>query len=177
MNKQPKKLETIRTDAKEIFRSCLTAVDPYEAVKRFVHVEGDRLVIGMEGQSETEFDLTEFDRISLVGAGKATAPMARAIEKLFGEKIQKGLINLKYGFTEELAFTEIIEAGHPVPDENGVKGTIKILDFFAKRRRKGPDFFSYIRRWVRSAPPACRKYHSFGKAGNHTGFTGMRSRY
>ena len=136
MDKQPKKLETMRTDAKEIFRSCLTAVDPYEAVKRFVHVEGDRLVIGMERQPKTEFNLTEFDRISLVGAGKATAPMARAIEKLFGQRIQKGLINLKYGFTEELAFTEIIEAGHPVPDENGVKGTIKILDFLQNAGEK-----------------------------------------
>ncbi len=75
MNKELKELETIRSDAKEIFRSCLTAVDPYEAVKRFVRVEGDRLVVGMEGGPETELDLAEFDRISLVGAGKATAPM------------------------------------------------------------------------------------------------------
>ena len=128
INKQHKELKTIRSDAKEIFRGCLTAVDPYKAVKRFVHVEGDRLVIGMEGQSKTELDLTEFDRISLVGAGKATASMAGAIEELFGESIQKGMINLKYSFTEELTFTEIIEAGHPLPDENGLRGTRKILD-------------------------------------------------
>jgi hypothetical protein len=33
MNEQHKELETIRSDAKEIFRSCLTAVDPYEEWK------------------------------------------------------------------------------------------------------------------------------------------------
>lgn len=136
MNKQPKELETLRSDAKEIFAGCLTAVDPYKAVKHFVHVQGDRLVVGMEGGPETEFDLAEFDRISLVGAGKATAPMARAIEELFGERIQKGLINVKYGFTQDLAFTEITEAGHPVPDENGVKGTGKILDFLQSAGEK-----------------------------------------
>jgi len=136
MNKQRKELETVRSDAKEIFAGCLTAVDPYKAVKRFVHVQGDRLIVGMEGGPETELDLAEFDRISLVGAGKATAPMAAAIEDLFGERIQKGLINVKYGFTRELAFTEITEAGHPVPDENGVKGTGKILDFLQSAGEK-----------------------------------------
>ena len=136
MNKQRKELATVRSDAKEIFAGCLTAVDPYKAVKRFVHVQGDRLNVGMEGGPETELDLAEFDRISLVGAGKATAPMAAAIEELFGERIQKGLINVKYGFTQELAFTEITEAGHPVPDENGVKGTGKILDFLQSAGEK-----------------------------------------
>ena len=136
MNKQRKELATVRSDAKEIFAGCLTAVDPYKAVKRFVHVQGDRLIVGMEGGPETELDLAEFDRISLVGAGKATAPMAAAIEDLFGERIQKGLINVKYGFTRELAFTEITEAGHPVPDENGVKGTGKILDFLQSTGEK-----------------------------------------
>jgi len=136
MNKHHKELETIRSDAREIFKSCLTAVDPYKAVKRFVNLERDRLVVGMEGESKTELDMTKFDRISLVGAGKATAPMARAIEELFGERIKKGMINLKYGFTEELAFTEIIEAGHPVPDENGVKGARKILDFLKSAGEK-----------------------------------------
>ena len=136
MNKPHKTLETLRADAKKIFASSLTAVDPYTAVKRFVHVQGDRLIVGMEGGPETELDLAEFDRISLVGAGKATAPMAAAIEDLFGEKIQKGLINVKYGFTQELAFTEITEAAHPVPDENGVKGTGKILDFLQSAGEK-----------------------------------------
>jgi glycerate 2-kinase len=136
MNKQHKELESLRSDAKEIFAVCLTAVDPYQAVKRFVHVQGNRLVVGMEGGPETELDLSEFHRISLVGAGKATAPMAAAIEELFGERIQKGLINVKYGFTQELAFTKITEAGHPVPDENGVKGTGKILDFLQSTGEK-----------------------------------------
>ena len=136
MNRNRKDLETIRSDAKEIFAGCLSAVDPYKAVKRFVHLDGDRLVVGMQGGPETEINLSKFDRISLVGAGKATAPMAGAIEDMFGERIRKGLINVKYGFTQELAVSAITEAGHPVPDENGVKGTGKILDFLQKAGKK-----------------------------------------
>ena len=74
-----KLIKQMRIEAKEIFVSSLKAVDPYQAVKRFVRVEDDRLTLGMEGQSSIKLDLVKYDRISLVGGGKATAPMARAI--------------------------------------------------------------------------------------------------
>jgi hydroxypyruvate reductase len=136
MEKELEPLNKMRSEAEEIFRSCLRPVDPYGAVKRFVRLEGDRLVVGVEEPSKAELDLNRFERISLVGAGKATAPMAMAIEELFGNKLHKGLINVKYGFTEDLKFTEIIEAGHPVPDENSVEGTVKILDFLKSAGEK-----------------------------------------
>ena len=132
-----KKLITqMRSEAEEIFRACLEAVDPYQAVKRFVRIEGDRLLLGANDWDKVELDLTCYDRISIVGGGKATAPMARAIEELFGERITKGMINVKYGFTADLAVTEIVEAGHPVPDSNGEKGTTKILDFLKRAGEK-----------------------------------------
>jgi glycerate 2-kinase len=125
----PKDLKKMRSEAEEIFKGCLTAVDPYGAVKRFVHIKGDHLILGIKGQSQQELDLTRYDRIALVGAGKATAPMARAVEMLFGKRLSGGIVVLKYGFTQELSVTEMVEAGHPVPDQNGVDGTRKILDF------------------------------------------------
>lgn len=127
MNEQEKIVGQMRSEAEEIFKSCLQAVDPYEAVKRFVRLEGDRLLLGSGTASEMELHLKTFKRISLVGAGKATAPMARAMEEILKERIHQGIINVKYGFTDELAVTEMIEAGHPVPDQNGVEGTRKIL--------------------------------------------------
>ena len=136
MVKKHKRLKTLRSHAQDIFIGCLNAVDPYSAVKRFIRLEGNRLMLGRDRKSETEIDVAKFDRISIVGAGKASAPMARAIEDLFGKRIQVGMINLKYGFTEELAFTEIVEAGHPIPDEKGVKGTRKILDFLQSAGEK-----------------------------------------
>jgi len=143
MEKEPAQLKKMRSEAREIFDSCLEPVDPYGAVKRFLHLEGDRMILGMDKGSGIELDLKKYDRISLVGAGKATAPMARAVEELFGERIHKGIIIVKYGFTEALEMTEIVEAGHPVPDENGVNGTGKILDFLEKAGEKDL-FFSLI---------------------------------
>ena len=125
-------LRQMRLEAAEIFMSSIEAVDPYRAVKRFVHIEEDTLTVGLDSQTLFKLDLKNFNSISLVGGGKATAPMARAIEELLGGRITEGLINVKYGFTEELAFTKITQAGHPLPDNEGVKGTKKILELLQK---------------------------------------------
>ncbi|SPD76491.1 Glycerate 2-kinase [uncultured Desulfobacterium sp.] len=121
-------LNSIRSEAKEIFAAGVEAVDPYKAIKSLVLVKRNLLVLGTEDEGTVTFDLGKYDRIFVVGAGKATAPMAKAIEELLGEKIHSGLIVVKYGFTTNLMRTEIIEAAHPVPDHNGVRGSRMILD-------------------------------------------------
>jgi len=120
-------LRTMRVHAEDIFRSCLTAVDPYEAVRRHVRIEAGRLIVGTENRIEAALELKRYRHIYLVGGGKATAPMAAALEELLGTSLHKGLVNVKYGFGQKLAITEVTEAGHPVPDRNGVIGTGKIL--------------------------------------------------
>jgi glycerate 2-kinase len=107
-------------------------LNPYGAVMNFVHVEDDQLILGKDGEKQTRLDMNQFNRIALVGGGKATAPMARAMEALLGDRIRVGMINVKYGFTDKLSVTRTVEASHPLPDENGVEGTKAIMDFLAK---------------------------------------------
>lgn len=114
-------------EAKDIFMAAVRRVDPYEAINRFLFREGQRLILKENDQEVLTLELDTFENIYLVGAGKATAPIARAMEDLLGERITRGIVNVKYGFTDELKFTEVIEADHPVPDQNGVEGTEKIL--------------------------------------------------
>jgi hydroxypyruvate reductase len=121
----------MRSEAKAIFKAALEAVDPYQAVKRFVRMEGDRLSLGVEDQPVAQIDLARFTRISVVGAGKASAPMAKAVEDLLGNRITGGMVNVKYGFTERLRQIQLNEAGHPLPDQNGVRGTERILDLLS----------------------------------------------
>lgn len=136
-------LGQMRREAEEIFRSSLAAVDPYGAVKRFVRFDGDRLILGGGEGSRVELDFSRFKRVFAVGGGKATAPMAKALEEALGERLTAGLINVKYGFTEALSLTKITEAGHPLPDQNGVEGTGKILDLL-KGAGEGDLVFSLI---------------------------------
>lgn len=122
------KLKSMRSEAEEIFKSAVAAVNPYEAVRRFVRVNGDRLFLGPGQRPVIEIDLSRYERILLVGGGKATAPMARAVEELLGQRLDRGIITVKYGFGEQLSVTEVVEANHPLPDRKGVEGTAKVLD-------------------------------------------------
>ena len=107
----------------EMYYAALAAVDPYRAVLRFAEVSENCLrVAGMS------YDLTAFDRIVVVGAGKATARMAQALEALLGERISAGLIIVKQGHTAPLSIIEQVEAAHPVPDEAGEAGAKRILE-------------------------------------------------
>jgi hydroxypyruvate reductase len=52
--------------------------------------------------------------------------MAKAVDELLGKRITEGVISVKYGHTEPLQKIVTIEAGHPVPDQNGVRAAHEI---------------------------------------------------
>jgi hydroxypyruvate reductase len=112
--------------AEAIFLKALSAVDPSKILKDRIRIERDRLLIKTEGESEKVFELSKVNKIYLVGTGKASNSMARAIEEIFGDRITKGVITTKYGHQLPLQKTEIIEAGHPLPDRKGYEGAKKI---------------------------------------------------
>ncbi len=112
----------LREHAEAVFRAGLKAVDPIRAVGRHVRRDGDVLTVG-----ERSYDLSKFERVFVVGAGKASAAMGRAVETLLGERITAGLINVKYGHALPLETIRLHEAGHPVPDEAGLEGARDIL--------------------------------------------------
>jgi len=104
-----------RAHALRIFRAALRAADPVQAVLRHVRREGEMLIAGRR-----RYDLTSFRNIYVIGAGKASARMAVAVEGLLGRRITAGLINAP-DFVK-LRRIEINEAGHPIPDRRGVAG-------------------------------------------------------
>ena len=112
---------------KSIFKAGLDRVDPIRIIKEKVRLEGDMLCIDNGGQISS-FDLSQFRQIYVVGAGKASARMALAVEELLKERITGGVISTKYGHSESLSSIEIIEAGHPVPDKNSLRAAGEILD-------------------------------------------------
>jgi hydroxypyruvate reductase len=122
MEQEKPGLIRLRKDALAIFRSALAAVDPEEAVRRHLRIEGDTLAV--EGR---RYDLKACDRILVVGAGKAVAPMAKALEDMLSERIAAGWLVVKDGHGLPLKRILIQEASHPVPDERGVAGTLEIL--------------------------------------------------
>lgn len=102
-----------------IFRFALSAVDSYGATAK----ESALIEKTMSGAGASS--------ICVLAFGKASVPMARAIDDVLGAKISSGIVLTKYGHSEGLSRIgrmEALEASHPLPDENGVIATRKILD-------------------------------------------------
>ncbi|SDK41084.1 glycerate kinase type-2 family protein [Aliiruegeria lutimaris] len=64
-------------------------------------------------------------RVVVIGAGKASARMAEAVESVWGPC--EGLVITRYGYGRPCEGIEIVEAAHPVPDEAGLVATSRML--------------------------------------------------
>jgi glycerate 2-kinase len=117
-----KSLSALRKDAEAIFRAGVKAVDPIEAIKRHVRRQDEILRVG-----DKNYNLKYFSRVIVIGAGKASAAMAQPLEKLLGDRLKEGLVQVKYGYSLPLRKIRIVEAGHPVPDKSGIEGTHQIV--------------------------------------------------
>ena len=106
----------------DIFMAGVKAVDPERAVQKYVRRQGNQLFVG-----DCSYILDKYKRIFLIGAGKGTAPMAKALEDILGERLTKGLIIVKYGHGIPLEKTQILEADHPIPDDAGLRATKELL--------------------------------------------------
>jgi glycerate 2-kinase len=99
---------------REIFLQAVQAVEPRAAVHAHCRVaEGALWVAGQR------FPLAAGGRIVVVGAGKASAALALAVEDLLEERISGGVVVVKYGHGAQLRRVRLLEAGHPVPDSAG----------------------------------------------------------
>lgn len=117
-------------DIWSILLEALNAVDPTEAVRRSMRRDGTVLEAGRR-----RYELSNFDRIIVVGGGKAGAPMAAAVEEVLGDRVTTGYVNVKYDHLlppgQSPKKIAIHEAGHPTPDENGQRGVEKMFKLLA----------------------------------------------
>jgi len=121
---------TIRT----VQRAALAAVDPGAAVHRHVQARGDLLTVGGR-----DYDLSAVERIWVVGGGKAATAMAAALVQILGGRLPAGrllagLVVTKIGYADPNLDTgpvEVVEAGHPLPDDAGVQGAARIARLLA----------------------------------------------
>lgn len=105
-----------------ILEAALAAVDPQAAVKNVMHRHDATLSVG-----DQRYDLTQYRRILVVGAGKAGAPMTQAVEKIVGDRLDGGLVVVKTDHAAPTQRVEIVEASHPLPDQAGIDAGRRIL--------------------------------------------------
>jgi glycerate 2-kinase len=103
----------------DIFSAALQAVDPYKAVEgQISHI----LSIYKSGG---------FKKLLLVSFGKAAFLMAKAVSDRASALITRGIVITKYGHAIDShlhAHVEVCEAGHPIPDGNGLAATGQAME-------------------------------------------------
>jgi len=122
----------------DVIEYAIKAVNAYEATKKMVRMENGRLIVG-----DLNRDLSKVGNIYVVGGGKATFSIAKALDEILGERIKRGCINVKKGEKRRLKRIKVIEAGHPLPDEAGLVGTKEIMEI-AKEAEEGDLVFCAI---------------------------------
>lgn len=111
---------TLREAGLRIFQAALRAGDVGPLVNRALD----------------SVDLSRPRRILVVGAGKASGAMAQALEEPLGDRMAAGLVVVKDGYTAPTRRIRLREAGHPIPDERGLRAANEIL---ALARTAGAD--------------------------------------
>lgn len=114
--------------AGKIFREALKSVDPAFIVK------------GYAGKVHSYYLMKGFTSLVIAGFGKAAYQMAKAVEEMFdSDLIRGGIVVTKYGHAKsqlsavsdqqsgELKKIKVLEAAHPVPDENGFKAAEEVI--------------------------------------------------
>lgn len=112
----------LRAAAVDIIEHAIHAADPYAATRNLLKLDGELLSVG-----HLQYDLREWQHIYVVGGGKASQPIALALEEMLGERITDGLVVLKRGEPLQLRRIRVIEAGHPVPDEASSRGAQEVM--------------------------------------------------
>ncbi len=110
-------------DINTLIQATLQAVDPARAVRRHLSLHGSQLHV-----DDREYDLVGKDT-RLIAVGKASLPMAQAVQELLGPRIGRSVVVTKYGHASVNnqqwpivnGQSSIVEAAHPVPDENSLR--------------------------------------------------------
>jgi glycerate-2-kinase len=115
-------LERLEESAKRILNAGLLASHAGRLIEKDLRLQGDILYF-----RDYKVNLKKHDKIVVIGAGKATWAMAEAMEKILGDRIDKGLIITKCQGSKQLKYIEVLEGSHPIVSKRSLDASAKML--------------------------------------------------
>ena len=107
---------------KRLFLETLREIEPASVIARSVSVDEDRLIVG-----DKQISLEGHRDVVVIGVGKASVKMGASIERILGERFTRGILVTDRGAPIEVP-SEVIVAGHPLPDSNSLMAGQRIVD-------------------------------------------------
>jgi glycerate-2-kinase len=114
-------MKDLKEAAKRVFLSTLNAIEPDTVIRQSLRV--DRGILRVRGE---EIHLGDFTEILLIGIGKASLKMGASVENLLGDRIKRGIL-VTDRRTNLSVRSEVVVAGHPLPDANSLIAGEKIV--------------------------------------------------
>jgi glycerate 2-kinase len=110
----------------QVLAAAINSADVSLIIKNKVSLDDDQLSI-----AGITYDLNKFNRVFLIGAGKAAVPMANAMQEILGEHFTNGIVITKDGYLgENIPYLEsrfkIFVASHPIPDQRNLDASSQI---------------------------------------------------
>ncbi len=112
----------LRALALDLLEEGLAALSPGVGLGRCVAVAGDELTVA--GHT---YDLSEIDRLVVLGAGKASADLAVGLEQLLGRHLSGGLVVVRHYPDARVGRIRLMAAGHPLPTTASVEAGRALL--------------------------------------------------
>jgi glycerate-2-kinase len=107
---------------KALIQSSLVAADSGNAMKQAIIRKDDQLCV-----NTVQYDLSKYQGVVCVGAGKASGRMAETLEQILGKHLEGGMVIVKDGYGAPTQKIPLVEASHPLPNARGVRATKQIL--------------------------------------------------
>lgn len=113
---QPKRI------ALELFEVGINSVLPSKVIPNHLKLESNLLIAG-----EEKYNLTDINKVIVLGAGKASLGMAQALQTAIGSMIDRGLIITPLNEKRALGNIKVLEGSHPIPNPSAVQATQELL--------------------------------------------------
>ncbi len=116
-----------QADARSILAHALERVLPEPALRRYVSLDPETNTLAVAGR---KYDLNEYERIVVVGGGKAARRTGTELVNILGDRITAGILNVYQDQAKEPISERIklLAADHPTPNEEGVKGARQMVE-------------------------------------------------
>ncbi len=115
--------QALRRLAIDLTEEALAALSPAAGLARAVSVNGGEMAVG-----DRRYDLSAYEQIVVLGAGKASAGLALGLEDLLGGRLTHGLVAVPRGAGASSERIRFVEGDHPLPTDDSAKGARAIVE-------------------------------------------------
>lgn len=123
-------MHELRLTLDKIIIELFDCIDPIKLVEKVYKLKDNKLTA-----AEKNYELSDYDKIVVIGAGKAGPRMAMGVESVLSDFITRGMVAVPNDNKTVLKKIDLVTSGHPFPNRNSLRNGKKIFDLAASLKK------------------------------------------